>query len=68
MKITSRKEAINQGMRTYYTGMPCKNGHLSLRATSSSACRECQKAYNKKNLIKINEIKRKKDREKRQQQ
>ena len=41
MKIITRKEAIEQGLKRYYTGKPCKNGHVAERKTSSYACCEC---------------------------
>jgi len=44
MEIMSRKEAIAGLFRSYYTGNPCKRGHLSLRRTSDSMCRECVKS------------------------
>ena len=44
MEIMSRKDAIAGLYRSYYTGSPCKRGHLSLRRTSDSMCRECIKS------------------------
>ncbi|MDD4892759.1 MAG: hypothetical protein PHH73_02005 [Candidatus Rickettsiella isopodorum] len=41
----SRKEALLSGETQYYTGKPCKYGHLSNRQTASGACIECLKAY-----------------------
>lgn len=40
-KIISRKEAIDKGLRYYFTGKPCKNGHLSIRSTKRCSCLEC---------------------------
>jgi len=39
--LVSRKEAIRLGLKSYYTGVPCKSGHLGLRITGSAVCREC---------------------------
>ena len=39
-KIT-RKEAISQGLKRYFTGVPCKNGHMAERATKGWYCIEC---------------------------
>ena len=38
----TRKEAQNQGAKYYYTGEPCKYGHVALRKTKGS-CVECLK-------------------------
>lgn len=40
-QIISRKEALDKGLRHYFTGKPCKNGHLSLRLTKQCNCLEC---------------------------
>ena len=42
MDIITRKEALELGLSKYYTGKPCKHGHLSERYTKSGACVECQ--------------------------
>jgi len=39
---TTRKEAKATGATHYYTGEPCKNGHIALRKTKG-ACVECLK-------------------------
>lgn len=38
----NRKEAKEQGAKYYYTGEPCKHGHIALRKTKG-ACVECLK-------------------------
>jgi 5-methylcytosine-specific restriction endonuclease McrA len=38
----TRKEAKEQGAKYYYTGEPCKHGHVALRKTKGS-CVECLK-------------------------
>jgi hypothetical protein len=43
--VISREEARAQGLDHYYTGRPCKRGHLALRKVSSGACVECATAY-----------------------
>lgn len=43
MKIMSRKEALAGLFKNYYTGNPCKRGHLSLRRSLDSMCLECLK-------------------------
>jgi len=42
MKITSRREAKLQGLRWYFTGVPCSNGHIAKRSTLYCFCSECQ--------------------------
>lgn len=43
MNIISRDEAMSIGLTHYYTGKPCKRGHLSYRFVSTKACVECGK-------------------------
>lgn len=40
---TSKAEAILAGTKHYYTGLPCKNGHLADRITNSGHCVLCLK-------------------------
>jgi hypothetical protein len=44
MKIITRKEALAQGLKRYFTGKPCKRGHVAERSTSAG-CYTCRKAY-----------------------
>lgn len=39
--IISLADARSGGLAKYFTGKPCKNGHLSERHVTSSACIEC---------------------------
>lgn len=48
MKVISRAEAKEQGLKRYFTGEPCKRGHVDERIVSSFECCEC-------NRIKANE-------------
>ena len=41
MKIISRKEAKAQGLKRYFTGKPCKYGHVAERTVSSRECLKC---------------------------
>jgi len=43
----SRKYARRIGLKHYFTGMPCPNGHVAPRLVSCAACLECQGARNK---------------------
>lgn len=42
MEIITRQEAIAQGLRHYFTGKPCRHGHMSARYVTSG-CVECAK-------------------------
>lgn len=46
MEVISRKKAKEQGLAMYYTGKPCKRGHIDLRHTSQGTCASCRKEYN----------------------
>lgn len=41
METVTRKQAIERGLNTYYTGLACKNGHVAPRYTASGGCKEC---------------------------
>lgn len=53
---STRKAAILLGVKFYFTGKPCKNGHISTRHVDSG-CRQCllssQSKYRKQNPEKI---------------
>ncbi len=44
---STRKEALSLGSPTYFTGKPCKNGHTTLRKTSSTHCVTCDVIWSK---------------------
>jgi len=54
MQIITRAEAKERGLKRYFTGKPCKHGHICERNISNSGCVECkkliQKKYYKKNI------------------
>lgn len=41
MEIIGRSEAITRGLNTYFTGEPCKHGHVNYRYVQSGACKSC---------------------------
>jgi hypothetical protein len=41
MRVITRQDAREQGLTRYFTGKPCKRGHLSERMTSNGSCWEC---------------------------
>ena len=44
MKLISRQEAIEQKLTRYFTGEPCKHGHIAEKLLSNRTCVECQLA------------------------
>ncbi|MGZ8924637.1 MAG: hypothetical protein ACXW2E_02015 [Nitrososphaeraceae archaeon] len=40
-KIVTRKEAIEIGLKQYFTGKPCIRGHISTRNTAAGNCHKC---------------------------
>jgi len=49
MDVISKKDAIEQGLKHYYTGKPCIHGHYSKRQVSDRSCVLCKKARTKAN-------------------
>lgn len=45
VEIVSRKDARAAGLTRYFTGAPCKRGHVAERLTSIRACLLCQKGH-----------------------
>ena len=45
MEIVSKEEARARGLNRYFTGEPCKNGHVSERITKSGSCVECRRIW-----------------------
>lgn len=46
--IVDRNTAHRMGMTRFFTGEPCKRGHVAQRYVDSSNCVECHKIYRKK--------------------
>jgi hypothetical protein len=42
MEIISRQEAKLLGLDTYFTGKPCKYGHVDYRHTEKGGCLGCE--------------------------
>lgn len=55
MEIITRKEALENGLKKYYTGKPCKRGHLDFRTTANGDCHTCSKEKSQKNKEKKSE-------------
>lgn len=43
MRLISRSEAQIAGLKRYFTGVPCRHGHIAERYVSAWACLDCQK-------------------------
>lgn len=43
-KMLERQTALNAGLQTYFTGRPCKRGHISERFTSTWTCVTCSRS------------------------
>jgi hypothetical protein len=41
MNLLSRQDALAQGSSTYFTGAPCKHGHVASRFTTTRQCVTC---------------------------
>jgi len=39
--IMTRKQALSEGIKWYFTGKQCKHGHTALRQTSNGLCKIC---------------------------
>lgn len=39
--VISRDEANKRGLKKFYTGIPCKKGHLAERWVSTNGCTHC---------------------------
>ena len=39
--LISRKDAAAQGLKVYFTGKPCKHGHIDTRLVVNGTCRQC---------------------------
>ena len=43
--IVSKKTAKSKGLTYYFTGVPCKYGHISVRYTAGGACKACRSTF-----------------------
>lgn len=53
MEIMSRNAAAQIGSYKYFTGEPCKHGHVAPRYTKTCVCTECHKAANAKTMTRL---------------
>jgi hypothetical protein len=52
MQIISRAEAKAKGLKRYFTGKPCKHGHVAERVVFNATCVDCERAFLKKYRLK----------------
>lgn len=52
--IITRQEAISQGLKVYYDGIPCKHGHNSGRYIKTNVCVHCKLNVYKREAPEIN--------------
>ena len=41
--VVTREWALKNGLKRYFTGIPCRHGHISERRTESNHCYECMR-------------------------
>jgi hypothetical protein len=46
--LISREQARAQGLGRYFTGKPCKHGHVEERLTSTGSCVQCNRTTGKR--------------------
>lgn len=49
LEIITRKDAIQLGLKKYFTGKPCRQGHVALRTVSGKNCVVCQSERSDRN-------------------
>lgn len=59
----SRAEAKAVGSKRYFTGKPCKHGHIEVRDTKTGACMECSRERTRKFILANPEKKKAQDKE-----
>lgn len=52
--ILDRKAAREAGLKRYFIGQPCANGHIAERFVSTNYCLECAREYRRRNRQEIN--------------
>lgn len=51
-QLTSRQDALAAGAARYFTGLPCKHGHVAERTTANKTCLVCSNASANKSKAK----------------
>lgn len=55
-EIISRAEAKARGLKRYFTGVPCKRGHVAERYVNKSTCAECDRIRKPKDPDRAKEL------------
>ncbi len=45
LQVVDREEARNKGLKRYFTGIPCKHGHVNERIVINAQCIDCAEVY-----------------------
>lgn len=57
--LITKNEALEKGLIYYFTGKPCKHGHISERLVKGGSCRICKnnhaEKYRKENALQVKE-------------
>lgn len=53
MQILTRADAYRLGLKKFYTGHPCRNGHIAERYVSTKGCIECLRGAPAEALTKL---------------
>lgn len=59
--LVTRKQALAEGLMYYFTGKPCKHGHISRRFTNGRQCAECNNARHRLENITPEQLERKRE-------
>lgn len=57
LKKVTRKKALETGLTYYWTGKPCKHGHIDLRFTVGASCCSCMSIKSKERNTKVKQNK-----------
>ncbi len=52
-RLAARQKAVENNEVTYFTGKPCKRGHISVRFTNNSQCKACLQEYAKEHQTRL---------------
>lgn len=55
-KVISRDQAIAAGAKSYFTGLPCVNGHIDERLTINAQCKSCAREGQQRHREKIRRL------------
>lgn len=50
--VVNKSDAIRQGLKFFFTGVPCRNGHVDQRRVDNHTCETCSAVRNKRDAWK----------------